>query len=133
MNSVRYKHAAVILNDGNVLIVGGSDNRDWRGKYNSAEIFHTLTGKFISVSKLSGERFKLSDAVALLHDGKVIIAGGNSKVEIYDPVNEIFTQAGELPASYYYSTATMLNDGSILIAGGYDNSIEATSGAWIYK
>jgi hypothetical protein len=34
----RYKHAAVRLDDGTVMIVGGSDARDFRARYTSTEI-----------------------------------------------------------------------------------------------
>ena len=39
MNTVRYKHAAVLLGDGNVLVIGGSDQHDWKGKYTSVEMY----------------------------------------------------------------------------------------------
>lgn len=133
MNVKRYKHAAILMNDGNVLVVAGSDERDWNGKYNTAEVFLTEENKFIPASDLSGERFKLMDALALLPDGKVLIAGGNKTLELYDPVNDTFTEIGTLPDNFYYTTATTLTNGSILIAGGYNGGIKATSLAWIYN
>ena len=33
MNTPHHKLAAALLPDGKVLVVGGSDNRDWRGQY----------------------------------------------------------------------------------------------------
>jgi N-acetylneuraminic acid mutarotase len=131
MENIRYKHAAVLMNDGNVLIVGGSDERDWSGKYNTTEVYVTSENKFIPASKLSGERFKLMDALALMSDGRVLVAGGNKIVEIYDPINDSFTQIGTLPDNFYYTTATTLTNGSILIAGGYNGEIKATSSAWL--
>jgi WD40 repeat protein len=133
MNTIRYKHAAILLNDGNVLVVGGSDDRDWRGKYNTAEVFLTKENKFIPASTLSGERFKLSDALAPLPDGKILVAGGNKKLEVYDPVKDTFIEMGTLPDNFYYTTATPLLNGSVLIAGGYNDEIKATSLAWIYN
>src|SRR5262249_12578532 len=39
MLAARYKHTAGLLPDGRVLIAGGSDDRDWHGSMNSAEIY----------------------------------------------------------------------------------------------
>ena len=38
LSEARYKHAAVPLADGKVLVAGGSDARDWRGLLSSAEL-----------------------------------------------------------------------------------------------
>lgn len=46
MTVARHKHASVLLASGKVLVVGGSDNRDWHGEYSSAEIYDPTTGKF---------------------------------------------------------------------------------------
>ena len=54
MNTARHKQAAVLLSDGRVLVVGGSDNRDWRGKYASAELFNPATGRFSPAGRWSG-------------------------------------------------------------------------------
>jgi N-acetylneuraminic acid mutarotase len=131
--NARYKHAANLLDDGRVLIIGGSDNRDWRGKLSSAEIYDPASKKFEAVSNMDDERFKLSGSTVLLRNGAVLIGGGNKAIEIYDPRFNTFAKVSELSDVLYYTTATLLNDGSVLITGGYNNSIAATSGAWIFK
>jgi hypothetical protein len=90
MTMIRHKHAATVLRDGRVLIVVGSDARDGRGRYATAELFDPTTGAFGSVSAMSAERFKLPHAVVLLRTGEVLVAGGAERAEIYDPVTSSF-------------------------------------------
>jgi hypothetical protein len=134
MTVPRYKQAAILLTDGNVLVVGGSDGRDWQGRYANAEIFRPVKGAFSAIGNMNTARFKLPEAVALLKDGKVLIAGGGEQVEIYDPASKTFrVAAGRMDAARFYSTATLLKDGRVLVAGGYDNHSVASAKAWTYK
>jgi hypothetical protein len=134
MTTVRYKHAAVWIADGRVLIVGGSDAGDWHGRYDSAEIFDPSTGVFTGTGRLNTPRFKLRTAVTLLADGRVLVAGGAEAVEIFDPQTERFTTIpGRLDAARFFSMATRLNDGHVLITGGYDRKIQSTNRAWLYQ
>jgi hypothetical protein len=134
MRIPRHKHAAVLLDDGRVLIVGGSDNRDWRGKIDSAEIYDPATGKFLDAGRMSAARFKLANAIVRLQNGKVLIAGGAGHAEIFDPASLHFSVvAGPEMDGRYFSTATLLNGGRVLLAGGYGEKVEPSSnGAWIY-
>ncbi|MDQ6652278.1 MAG: kelch-like protein, partial [Acidobacteriota bacterium] len=134
MTVPRYKQAAMLLTDGNVLVVGGSDGRDWQGRYANAEMYEPAKGAFSAIGKMNMARFKLPDAVALLKSGKVLIAGGGEQVEIYNPVSRTFSVAtGRMDAARFYSTATLLTDGRVLVAGGYDNHSVASAKAWVYK
>ena len=134
MTVVRRKHAAVPLGDGRVLVVGGSDARDWSGQYASAEVFDPATGVFSAVAPMSTTRFKLLDAVTSLPTGEILVAGGGEQAEIYDPATESFhVAAGDLGADRAFVTATLLPDGGVLIAGGYDPTISPTAGAWVYR
>ena len=129
---IRYKHTAVRLEDGNVLILGGTDQSDWNGKYDSAEIYESRTGTFIQISDMNQERFKLAEAAVLLSDGNVLVGGGNRQIEIFDSQSQTFIPDGTLDDDYYFSVLTMLKDGQVLITGGYNGNILPSNKAWLY-
>lgn len=131
-NAVRYKHSAVLLQDGNVLILGGADQRDWNGKYDSAEIYDAKAGTFTQISNMNAERFKLADAAVLLSDGNVLIGGGNRQIEIFDAQSQTFIRDGMLDDDYYFSVLTGLQNGQVLITGGYNGDILPSNKAWLY-
>jgi N-acetylneuraminic acid mutarotase len=137
MMAARHKHAAVLLPSGKVLVAGGSDNRDWHGEYSSAEIFDPTTGKFSSTGSMNASRFKLPEAVLVLNNGKVLIAGGGSFAEVYDEKTGTFKRAeGTLGVARFFASATLLPGGKALITGGYADSgrgLPATDGAWVYQ
>jgi hypothetical protein len=131
MSLPRHKHAAVSLRGGAVLVVGGSDERDFRGRYRSAELYEPRRGRFVPVGSMAEARFKLPDAVVRLRSGRVLVAGGARIVEVYDPRTRRFQRAGAAGAALSFATATVLRDGRVLVAGGYDDRIAVTSSAWI--
>jgi hypothetical protein len=134
MTAIRHKHAASLLPDGNVLIVGGSDKRDWQGKYASAEIYESSKGEFRVIGDMNMARFKLASAVVSLRNGKILIAGGGEGLELYDPATRTFSIVkNRLDTARFFSVATLLQDDQVLITGGYDNHIKAGAKAWIYK
>jgi len=132
--TARHKHAAVLLADGRVLITGGSDARDWDGQTSAAELYDPAHGTFLATGKMSLPRFKHGRAVVLLRDGRVLIAGGGARAEVFNTITGAFSAAaGSLDASWHFSTATLLANGQVLIVGGYPNSPEATARAWLYQ
>jgi Kelch motif len=137
MSVGRHKHAAVLLASGKVLVVGGSDNRDWHGEYSSAEIYDPATDKFSATGTMNTSRFKLPCAAVLLDNGTVLVAGGGSFAEVYDESKASFSKVdGSLGAARFFASATVLPGGKTLITGGYAESgggLPSTSGAWIYK
>jgi len=83
---------------------------------------------------LNDSRFKLPDEAVQLSPGKLLIAGGSREVEVFDPASGKFlVAAGEMADARHYMSETRLKDGSVLVAGGYPNSDQATTQAWIYK
>jgi hypothetical protein len=133
MLTARYKHSAGLLPDGRVLIAGGSDDRDWNGAMNSAEVYDPRTGKFSATAPLHDSRFKLPDEAVQLASGEVLIAGGSKTVELYDPASGKFLiAAGQMHDARHFMSETKLRDGSVLLTGGYPNNDQATAETWIY-
>lgn len=138
MNAVRYKHDAVLLADNNVLIFGGSDERDFRGKLKSAEIFNIENQTFTPINDMNFARFKINETAVLLQNGKVLIAGGSEEAEIFNPATKSFEKvSGSLGKSLHYASVTLLKDGRALILGGYEfvksGEPTSTNQAWIFK
>lgn len=131
MNVPRHKHDAVLLSDGKVLITGGSDKND--SLYISAEIFDPVTARFSSISNMNYARFKHRETSILLPDNNILIGGGADKAEIYNFKTGIFIPLrGNLGATRLFSSATLLDNGSVLISGGYDENIRSISEACLF-
>lgn len=137
MTVARHKHAAILLRSGKVLVVGGSDNRDWRGEYASAEIYDPMSGTFTATGSMNTARFKLPAAAVLLPNGKVLVAGGGPFAELYDETTGSFSKVpGSLGAARFFASTTLLPGGKALITGGYAESgggLPATPAAWLYQ
>jgi hypothetical protein len=130
----RHKHDAVLLADGRVLIVGGSDERDSRGAYTNVEIYDPKTKLFSKIGEMRLSRYKLQGTTIRLKNGKVLIAGGANQAEIFDPAKNTFEIApGKFETARLFSTATLLANGEVLIAGGYDHNTTVNAGAWIFR
>ncbi|HWA92562.1 MAG TPA: hypothetical protein VG889_21200 [Rhizomicrobium sp.] len=136
MTVERYKMAAVRLKDGRVLVIGGSDARDWQGISNTTEIYDPATRRFTAAAFMRFARFKLPDGAVLLDDGKVLVVGGAARAEIYDPAANAFAPAGGVALDgFYFSTATKLaNDQTLIVGGcGEDPGAGAVRHAWLYR
>src|SRR6266478_5310658 len=119
----RTGHAATVLADGRVLLTGG---RDGAGTIvATAEIFDPATETSTAVGALVTAR--VSHTATLLPNGRVLIAGGTSatgslsSAEIFDPANPgagFRVLSATMGAPRARHTATLLKDGTVLIAGG---------------
>jgi hypothetical protein len=128
----RRKHAAITLDGQRVLIIGGTDEREWDNPYASTEIYDAQTRQFGAGPRLNNTRFKLQDAVTQLPGGGILVAGGAAQIELLDAGYQQFRAEGNVGRDYFFSAATLLEDGRVLITGGYDRRINATSQAWLY-
>ncbi|HET9064796.1 MAG TPA: kelch repeat-containing protein [Gemmatimonadales bacterium] len=134
MGTPRHKHDAVLLADGRVLVTGGADRRDSRGQYNTVERYDPTTGRFEALPPMLRTRYKHAGTTILLGDGRVLLAGGADRAEVYDPdVGMSAIVAGEPRLPGLFSAVAPLPDGGALITGGYGQDITGRGGAWRYR
>ena len=144
LNTARYYHTATLLNNGMVLIAGGSGITD--DFLSSAELYNPATETFSYTTNLStGIQSSLNTArydhtATLLNNGLVLIAGGNdstgnasASAELYNPVTQTFTATGNLATARDSHTATLLNNGLVLMAGGEDWNGDPLGSAELYE
>ena len=132
MTTPRCGHSATLLQDGRVLIAGGT-GANGTGALSSAEVYDPLTGTFTPTTGPM-TMARMFNVAALLQNGMVLIAGGRnatgilSSAELYDPSAGTFTPT-TVPmttpregSDIWLTPSAVLNDGSVLIAGGYDGA-----------
>ena len=94
----------------------------------SAEVFDGR--RWRPAGRMAAARYKITDAVARLRDGRVLVAGGGApEVEVFDPAANRFTTLRSTSPGHLFATATALPDGRALVAGGYDASIQPSPAA----
>jgi hypothetical protein len=123
MKVARFDHAAVRLNDGRILVAGGSSASGTA--LASAEIYDPATGHWTLTGSMGQARYGMT--LTLLGNGTVLVAGGYSSgsspalnsTELFDPTLGGWTPTGAMQNGRRYASATVLNDGSVLVAGGH--------------
>jgi hypothetical protein len=114
---------ATLLLNGKGLFTGGNTDV---GNDSRAELYDPATEMFAATGGLSTARN--SHSATLLPDGTVLVAGGAGQsvgsqpplanAEIYDPAAGRFAATGSLHSARYAHTATLLNNGQVLVVGG---------------
>lgn len=118
-------HATATLHDGSVLVTGGSNDFDC-DMFSVAEIYDPASKTFHAVHNMLFGR--AIHTATTLRDGTVLIAGGGDgwcgsnvteSAELYEPTTETFVATTGMSQSRSGHTATLLRDGSVLLAGGF--------------
>ncbi len=128
MGEARNGAGASLLPDGTVLVAGGHRGSE---PIRTAEIFDPATGTWSRTGDLNVPR---GDGAVMtrLADGRPVMTGGlwwagaywqysdySRTAEIYDAASRSWSQTKPMAAGRYDHIAVGLNDGSLLVAGGY--------------
>jgi hypothetical protein len=83
-SDARATHTATALGDGSVLALGGADDDEHGSQLRSAKLYGPRARRWSPAESMAQARCKITGAVALLRDGRVLIAGG-ATIEVFDP------------------------------------------------
>lgn len=125
-------HSATLIprgpNAGNVLICGGQNAA--AGVSSTCDIFVTASNTINAGPSMNAAR--QAHTTSIMPNGKIFFSGGlnstnisaalsyNISQEIYDPVSNSFTPANSLMEGRAFHNAVTLNNGNVLIIGGYN-------------
>ena len=125
-----FGHTATLLSDGKVLIAGGIWEDE--GPLARAELYDPATRTFTRIGNMTTSRN--GHRATPLINGLVLITGGEdsscsfvpppcsgatlSSYELYDSLTGTFVAAGTMAVARQGHTATVLNDGRVLVTGG---------------
>ena len=134
MSVGRRGHTATLLQDGRVLVAGGE--KDHYDVYSSAEVFNPTkpVDQAWSLAKsMPGPRS--GHSAVRLKDGRVLLAGGQGlsapatldTLVIYDSVSDSWSAPiAKLSVPRDFFSATLLESGKVLFAGGTASGTEVT-------
>jgi Kelch motif protein/galactose oxidase-like protein len=118
-------HTATLLDDGRVLIVGGTNARGVPTA--GSEIFDPKANRWIRVASMRTAR--AAHTATRLSDGSVLVTGGRTGLnsfpieilataQIYHPNSNSWTEASPMHVPRNRHSATRLHDGRVLVVGG---------------
>ena len=119
----RVGHTATLLTNGQVLVAAGYSGAGIA----SAELYDPTSGTWTETGSLANAPW--SHTATLLPNGQVLVVGGTSSdfpyyasesAELYDPASGTWTETGSLVTARFSHTATLLSNGKVLVAGGYN-------------
>ena len=137
----RYCPVGVRLPDGRALLTGGLMWRATDHPMAVADIFDPASGAWVSADAMNDPR--VGHKAVLLRDGRVLVIGGGDRrrghrwnaiasSELYDPATDRWTQTGDMGQRRASPTATLLQDGRVLVAGGLDADTRSLASAEVY-
>lgn len=134
--TARNNQGMSLLPDGRVLMTGGELNQN-RGILNSWLTYDPATGTWTSAATAMPNPHS-NHVQVTLQDGRVLVAGGfrtygsqqaSAEVELFDPASGTWTPGPALPNPVANATATVLRDGSVLVAGGTSSEVARSDAA----
>lgn len=117
---------STLLRDGKVLLVGTTTD----AAEATAQLYDPISGSWTVTGKPISARYNFT--ATLLSNGMVLVAGGASTsapyrslttAEIYDASSRTWTTTGYMISRRQSHTATLLADGTVLVAGGFGDGL----------
>jgi len=124
--TARYCHTATLLTNGTVLVTGGRDSDN--NSIPDCQLFDPAVGYWRTFRGNNLITPRYSHTATLLPDGRVLVAGGVnttngtlSSAELFIPngTGGSWSQAADMGSARYDHTATLLPNGTVLVAGGF--------------
>ena len=143
---VRAIHA-VVLRNGNVLLVAGSGNNldDFAAKTFKTAIYKPSSGTFTDVATPAD---LFCSGHVQLSDGRVLIMGGNKDYPaadlshgykglkdsyVFDPATNAYTKVNDMSGGSWYPSATVMGNGDVISLGGLGEDSAGTVATQYFK
>ncbi len=137
--NVREQHTATLLPNGKVLVAGGNGDFFY-SSLASAELYDPASGTWTGTGSVVTARS--THTATLLPNGEVLVAAGLfltnpiRSAELYDSASGTWSATGRLVGSGHSGraqhTATLLPNGEVLVAGGFNPAFINLKSAQLY-
>jgi hypothetical protein len=107
-------HGAIRLDDGRVLITGGTGS----GAGMTAEYFEPATGTFVALPPMTAD-YGFWGVIERMTDGRIYIQHEGA-AQLFTPATNTFTPAGNAGVGAIFSAGAALSNRRVLVAGGQD-------------
>jgi hypothetical protein len=119
MSTARARHSAILMLDGNILVIGGETAAGT--PTNTCELWNGTTW----TARASMATARSLHTATLLQSGKILVVGGKgtagaalSSCEIYDPATNTWSAERNLNSARYAHNTILLYSGLVLVTGG---------------
>jgi beta-lactam-binding protein with PASTA domain len=142
----RAEHTATLLANGQVLLTGGAGGIGFGASnaiLNTAELYDPVARTFtVLIARMTA--YRRAHTATLLSNGQVLLTGGFGGIfdisagvlntaELYDPVSQTFTAlTAKMTSSRYSHKATILQNGQVLLTGGFGVNIASLNTVEVY-
>jgi len=134
----RMNQVGLLLADGRGLVCGGQPRGVTLDNFSSCETYDPALGTWSQTGPMAlGRRGDFT--LTLLPSGKVLVAGGTAnwtaiatnRAELFDPVTRTWSPTAPLPTARAGHTATLLDNGTVLVAAGNVHPLDFGSGTYV--
>jgi N-acetylneuraminic acid mutarotase len=143
LNQARGSAGAALLRSGAVLIAGGCTGNCLGPSTRGAELYNPTTRRWSTTAVMGTARVNFG--LVLLKSGKVLAVGGctgqnsngctgvTAAAELFDPASHTWHPTGSLNFARGSMTATLLGNGTVLVAGGINSVGDPLRSAELYN